>query len=144
MSVMSRHKDRGDGEEVVGKFGVVGVCVVLRTVNHEFRACLIKEEFHELGSEATESVLVHDHNLFDQAFEDSFQYGHKSPAFEVDAATDVGNELVFWVESLELLFLVFEAALLMSRGDPGVSDSLSFLFRFGLGPEDFAKVGDVV
>jgi hypothetical protein len=86
---MSRHKDRGDGEEVVGEFAGVFLASVWRTVNQEFCARLLKDELQELGSEATEPVLVHDHNLFDQAGEDAFQKGGKAFTFEVEAAADV-------------------------------------------------------
>jgi hypothetical protein len=86
---MSRHKDGGDSEEVISEFTGVFSSSVWRTVNHELCARLLKDELQELGSEATEPVFVHDHNLFDQAGEDAFQNGCKTFAFEVEPASDV-------------------------------------------------------
>jgi hypothetical protein len=143
---MSRHKDSGDGEEVICEFTGVFSSSVWRTVNHEFCARLLKDELQELGSEATEPVLVHDHNLFDQAREDAFQKGCKAFALKIKPAPDVGDKFVVRVRFFEILALSFKVWLLVCRGDPGISDALGALFWrwFGDVADDFPKVLKVV
>jgi len=97
LAVMARHKGRRDGDEVLGELGrAVGVVenVVRVLVHHEPRASLAEQVLHELNAEAAEAVPVGDHNLLDQAAVDAVQNGEKALALEVEAAADVGDELV--------------------------------------------------
>ena len=143
---MSRHKDGGDGEEIISEFTGVFSSSVWRTVNHECCARLLKDELQKLGSEATEPVLVHDHNLFDQAGEDAFQKSCKTLSFEVEPAPDVGDDFVVRVRFFEILALSLEVWLLMRRGDPCICDALGSLFWccFSDVADDFTEVLKVV
>ena len=112
---MSCHKDRRDGEEVIGELSPVlfSVDTVRCTVNHEFCASLFKDGFQQVASEATEPVFVQYHNLLDQAVDDAFQNGRKPFAFEVETTPDVGNELVLRIRLLEFLALSLEITALV-------------------------------
>ena len=61
-----------DGEEVLGELAGP-LKVLVRTVNHEFDASLLKEVFQEVRGKARQSVFVQDDNLADQALVDSVQ-----------------------------------------------------------------------
>lgn len=95
----------------------------LTTVNHEFCASLCKDEFQEVPAEATQSVFVHDHNLFDHSLEDLVQKGLQTFAFEVESAGDVCDGFVSWVGGLEILDLSVKITSLVGRGDSGIDDS---------------------
>jgi hypothetical protein len=112
---MSRHKDRCNGEQVVSEFlsTIFFTDDVPFTVNHEFRANLFEDGLQQVAPEATESVFVQDHNLFDQPIDDAFQNGRKTFPFEVEAATDVCDKLVCGVRFLQLLALSCEVGSLV-------------------------------
>ena len=121
---MSGNKDGGDSEEVVCKLtrSVFGFCVA---VNHEFCASFFQDEADQLQSIPTESVFVHNHNLCDTSCVYAFQKGLQTPAFEVEARCDVGNNFVAWVRGLEVLHLSLQvtARFLRTGADPGVDDA---------------------
>jgi hypothetical protein len=77
-AVMSRHKDCRNGKEVIGKLPCIVLGTVWRTVNHEFCANFCKNGVQEVGLKATQSVSVHDHNLFDQSVDNGVQNGFMS------------------------------------------------------------------
>jgi len=112
---MPRHKDRRDGEEVVGELTGVVSGSVCRTVNHEFSPSALKDGLHEVDSEAAQSVSVHDHNLLDQVAEHGVQKGNKALPLEVDAAANVGDELVVRVGFLQVFLLTREVRSLVTR-----------------------------
>jgi len=76
-SVMTRHKERGNGEEVVGEVAEL-VRVLAWTVNHELDACLSKDVFDEVSGKSTQSVFVQDGNLADQPTVSGVQNGTQS------------------------------------------------------------------
>ena len=145
---MARHKDSGDGKQIVGEFPCV-ICVilrtVLRTVNHEFCPSALKEGFHKVDGETTQSVSMHDHNFFDQASEDCVQKGNKALPFEVDATPDIGDDFVVRERLLEIFALASKVFPLGCGGHASVDDlALGDRGRFSLVAEDFAQVLDVV
>jgi hypothetical protein len=56
---------------------------------------------------------VHDHNLSDHASDRTSQKGTQASTFEVDARSDVGDELVSWVGSAEVGHLPLEIGTLL-------------------------------
>jgi hypothetical protein len=85
---MTRHKDGGDGEQIVRQFSGV-ICLFILTVNHELRASLLEDKLQEFDSVSTQPVLVHNHNLLDHSSEHAFQKGEKTFALEVETGSDV-------------------------------------------------------
>ena len=101
-SVMTCHKLRGDGKEVVGEVVVaVAVAMAAWTVNHEFNAVFFKDIFQEVCGEARQSVFVQDHSLADHAAESSFQKGVQNLALELDTRADVADDVAGGVRVLQ-------------------------------------------
>ena len=99
--MMTCHKLRGDGKEVVGEVVVaVAVAMAAWTVNHEFNAVFFKDIFQEVCGEARQSVFVQDHSLADHAAESSFQKGVQTLALEVDTRAEVADVVVGGVRVL--------------------------------------------
>lgn len=137
---MSCNKDGGDGKQVVCELtrSVFDLCVA---VNHEFCASFFQDETDELQSIPTESVLVHDHNLCDQSAVYAFQKGLQTSAFEVEAGSDVGDNLVLRVRGLQVLDLSLQVAACFLR--PGADSSVDdAAFRFWLRGGDAEVVFD--
>jgi hypothetical protein len=103
-------------------------------MNHDARACLSKDVFHELVGEPAQSVSVTDHNDFDASLEYSVQKGRKAFALPVESRSGIADELVAWVGIPEVLLLSLEVPGLVGRGDPSIADpgSPSFLLRVGV------------
>lgn len=129
---MPRHKEGGDGEEVVGKLAwAAPIPVSLGTAqpveNHEFCPSFPKDVLQEFGSKAAQPVPVHDHNLRDISSVDLVHQGAQSLALEVEARADVLDDLVVWVLGLEVFNLPDEVLFLAGAADPCVEDPLSLV-----------------
>ena len=83
-------------------------------MNHEFCASFCKYGVQEVGPKATQSVSVHDHNLFDQSVDNGVQKGFKPFPLEVETAPGIGDELVVRVRFLEVRLLSGKVVLLVS------------------------------
>ena len=100
-------------------------------MNHESCVKLCKDEFQEFSSETTESVFVHDHNLFDHSFDDGVQKGLKTLAFEVDSAGNVCIDFMLGVTPLKVCDLSVEVFALMPGGNSCVDGTCTpILARF--------------
>lgn len=93
-------------------------------MNHECCASLFKDEFQELNAVATQSVLVHDHNLWDAARADCPYQGAKALALEVEAGSDVRDDAVPGASLLEVFDLTREVFFLGGAADPCIGDLL--------------------
>ena len=119
---MTRDKESGDGEEVVGEVALVSGTFIA-TVNHDPSASFREDEVQEVEAETRKPVAVHDHNLRDQAGECSFQKGAQTRPLEVDAGGDVLDEGVSRVRFLEVDDLAVEVGALLGAADPCVDVS---------------------
>jgi len=85
---MTRHKDGGDGEQVVGEFsGILWFCIL--TVNHLPSPSFFEDKLQQFAVISTQAVFVHDHNFLDHSSEYSFQKGFFFFAFEVETGSNV-------------------------------------------------------
>lgn len=111
-----------DRKEVLGE-GLLrrGVDVV---ENHESAVVLVEDPLDEFEAEAAEAVSVGNAHLSYSAFKDSFQKGAQTLSLEVDAGTDIGDDLIVWVVPAHFVCLPFEVVPLLGRGDAAVADSL--------------------
>jgi len=114
LSVVLGGKDGVDGEKILCQFvkssgvrllGNGRVVVVVCTENHEFDLALLEDVFDEFDSETTESVSMGDHNFCEISLQSGVQNGLKPFAVPVDAASDVGDDLIVRVLLGELLDL---------------------------------------
>ena len=69
---MARDKECDNCDEVVV---FVSFVLVTDTVNHDLDAKSLKDLFQEFNSNPCKSVSVHDNNLSDTSFVDTFQKG---------------------------------------------------------------------
>ena len=130
---MARHKDGGDGEQIVGEFSSFAVGVVatpIATENHEPRASLREHKLQQLDAVARKPVAVHDHNLVDQAREHAFQNGEQAAALKVETGADVGDDAVGGAFAAQVGDLAFEVGALVGAADTSVDDALLFLSFF--------------
>ena len=95
---MTRHKDGGDGEEVVGEFSG-RVFANTFAVNHEPGFSVGENKVDEFLAISAQSVTVHDHNFLDSSAVNSFQNGTQAFPFEVEAGGDVGDKFMIGVVS---------------------------------------------
>jgi hypothetical protein len=59
---MTRDKEGGDSEEVIGEITLVRGAFI-STVNHDPRASFREDEVQEVEAKSRKPVAVHDHNL---------------------------------------------------------------------------------
>lgn len=119
-SVMQRDEQCGDREQVVGEVVLV-VAIVALTVNHEFNASFLKDEFQELASNSRESVSVHNGNFRDHSSEHVFQKGLQAFSMKIDPGTDIVDDFKSRVRFLEFLDLTFEISSLLDAADSCVN-----------------------
>lgn len=123
---MARHKDGGDGEQIVGEFSSFAVATPIATENHEPRASLREHKLQQLDAVARKPVAVHDHNLVDQAREHAFQNGEQAAALKVET----GDDAVGGAFAAQVGDLAFEVGALVGAADTSVDDALLFLSFF--------------
>lgn len=119
---MSRHKDCGDGEQVVGKLS--GCIRRIFAENQEPRASLLEDGFEQLDAEPCKSVAVHNHNFFEFSREREFQKGLHSLPLEVDPRADVGDDSVMGVMGAQILDLSLQVFFLMRAADTRICNLL--------------------
>lgn len=85
--------------------------IILRvlTENHEFCPSLLNDPLHEVECNSAHPVSMEHHNLSDILQEDLFQKGKQTFVFEVDAWTNVFDDLLqVWVLFLDEFNLSLE------------------------------------
>lgn len=85
---------------------------------------LSENPFKQLETKPCESVSLGNHNLSDCSLKHSLQNPLEAPAFEVDSASDVGDDTVTGVLGLEVLNLSIKISLLLPRRTTSVDDLL--------------------
>lgn len=111
-------------------------------MNHEFAPGVVEDALDEVEGEATQSIPVTDHNLFDISAHDAVQKGREAGALPVDARADVFDDLVFWILFLEEFDLLDEVLFLLGTGDSRVAHFGSLVALF-LCREHFESGDDV-
>lgn len=91
-------------------------------MHHDGAVMLLCQPFHELVSEATQSVFIGDHNFVAIPRVDSFQKGRKALALPVEAGPNVGDDGVCRVSGLECCDLAIKVWLLVSGRDSGINE----------------------
>ena len=145
LAVGTGHKDVNDGQQVVcqlasaaavaGDGGTNGVVIATEGVNHDACTHGVKDVGHEVEGNTAQPVAVGNHNFCDISTQDGVHHGRKARAgAEVDAAGDVGDELVVWEGGTEVGNLACEVAAggLVLRGDAGVDDAASWVVELPL------------
>ena len=90
--------------------------------NHELSTEVLNRVPDKVEPKACESVTVGNHNSADRLAIAAFQEGFKTFTFEVESATDVGNNSVAWVLLLHELDLALEVVFLFTWRDTAVTD----------------------
>lgn len=149
---MTRSKEGNDADDVVTELVpevglVTGMAVVhCCAVNHEPHASLGQDPGHEFASKTAEAVLVGNDNLADSARVDGVQKGDKAGP-EIEAAANVGEELVFGIVAAKEGTLAFKVSALVCAADAGIADtSLGTRFRFRVlgDTEDALDIAEVI
>jgi hypothetical protein len=138
-AILSRHKEGGDGDEVVGQLALWiegvesgGRSWIALADHHEPDVVALKHVLQQLRGKASESVSVQHGDLVDQAREASVQNGAETLAPEVEATSHFGDDLVVGAEASELGDLALEVGPLLLARDPRVGDALAGWPRRGL------------
>lgn len=144
-SVVAGDEDVDDGQEILGEllfaaWWIIWLCLI---EHHKFCVRFAEEPLDHLNAKPAEAVPVDDGNLADMPGEDALQKGLKSPAFEVEAGSNVLDDLVAWALLAEVVDLALEVVLLLRGGDTGVAD-VNFLFLVVLVVGDTEEAADVL
>jgi hypothetical protein len=111
--------------------------------NHEFCIVALEQTLQELHADASEALSVGNHNFLDSACTDGVQKGEKPGTLPVEAAPDVGDELVSKSGCGEISTLPLETGAPMMGADAGVAEeTLRFRFR-GIGAGDTEETLDI-
>ena len=109
-----------DRQQVLGELVLGRLMLVVE--NHELDALPLEEPLDELESESAESVGVGNGNRAYSPLQRSFQNGFKPPAFEVEPAADVSDDLCARAPVAHVRNLTLEVGLLTGRGHAAVGD----------------------